>query len=77
MIIHKQLIKFLELIYIKNLDFTPISDFELRKHFKNNEYYNIKLFCIENELIIIEYHKINLTSIGNDFFIILKKFKKI
>jgi hypothetical protein len=77
MIIHKKLKLFLEKIYIKNLDFSQIKENELRKCFKNNEYYNLKSFCLENELIDIEYHKINLTNIGINLFNILKKMKKI
>lgn len=77
MIIHKELKNFLEIIYFQELDFNTITTFKLRKEFKNNEYYKLKNFCIENDLIIIEHHKINLTSSGIEFFKILKKCKKI
>ena len=76
MIIHKGLKEFLEIIFISNLDFKPISEHDLRKQFKNNQYYNIKLFCKENNLITIEYHKINLTNDGINLFKILKKLQK-
>jgi hypothetical protein len=77
MIIHKGLKHFLELIFIKNLNFSSITERELRKEFKNNEYYQLKLFCLENELIQISFHEINLTLIGMEFFKILKKLNKI
>lgn len=77
MIIHKNLINFLELIHNKNLNFQAITEYELRHQLKNNEYYNLKLFCLENNIIIINYHDINLTVYGLEFFKILKKLRKI
>lgn len=72
MIIHKNLVNFLEKIYLKNLDFKPITENELRQQFKNNEYYMLIKFCIEYKLISIEFHKINLTHNGINLFKILK-----
>lgn len=80
MIINKKLLElktFLQIIYFKNQDFSSIKENELRCAFKNNEYYNLKLFCLDNELIKIEYHEINLTIQGIEFFNILKKLKKL
>ena len=73
MIIHKNLINFLEKIYIENLSLKNLKEHELRKNFKNNEYYILIKFCLEYQLIIIEYHEIILTKKGIDFFKILKK----
>jgi hypothetical protein len=77
MIIHKNLKKFLEIIYYSNMDFKPINELDLKNNFKINEYYNIKLFCLQNDLIKIEFHKINLTKIGMEFFIILNKLRNV
>lgn len=77
MIINKELKKFLEIIYNKNMNLESILECELRKSFKNNQFYNLRNFCIDNELIIIEYHKINLTKRGNNLFNILKECKNI
>jgi hypothetical protein len=77
MIIHKNLINFLELIHNKNLNFQAITECELRSQLKNNEYYNLKLFCLQNDLVIINRHEINLTVFGLEFFKILKKCRKI
>jgi hypothetical protein len=77
MIIHKNLLKFLEIIYYSNMDFKSINEIDLKKAFKINEYYNLKIFCIQNDLIIIEFHNINLTKLGLDFFNNLKKFRNI
>jgi hypothetical protein len=77
MIIHKELKRFLEVIYLKNLDFKDISEYELRKQFKNNEYYQLLKFCILNNLLIIEFKHINLTLEGINFFKILKNLNNI
>lgn len=77
MIIHKNLLKFLEIIYNNDLNFNNITETKLKESFKNNEYYILKDFCIKNELININYRKINLTYYGIDFFKILKKCKNI
>lgn len=77
MLIHKNLKKFLELIYNEDMNFNSITPKDLYKNFKNNEYYSIKNFCLDNNLIIIEHNKINLTGFGVEFFNILKKCKKI
>lgn len=76
MIIHKKLKTFLEFIYKKDLDFSSIHESDLRREFKNNEYYQLKNFCLENKLIVIEFHEVNLTGIGLDFVNILKKITK-
>ena len=75
MIIHKELKRFLEIIYIKNIDFKPILECELRKEFKNNEYYKLKNFCFDNNLINVNYHEMNLTVDGIELFKSLNKIK--
>jgi hypothetical protein len=77
MIIHKKLKPFLELIFMKGLRFQTISCKELSKNFKNNEYYNLKNFCLENELIEMHSREISLTINGIEFFNFLKKLRKI
>ena len=77
-IIHKSLFKFLEIIFINDVNYyKPITKKELKTFFKNNEYYNLESFCIENNLINIEYDKIITTDLGKQFFTILKRMRKL
>ena len=74
MIIHKNLLKFLETINIKDLDFSPITEYNLRQYFNNFDYYLLRNFCLTNNLLTINYHVIILTSHGKNFLNILKTF---
>jgi hypothetical protein len=76
MIINKDLKIFIELIYTENLNFKSISECDLRKQLKNNAYYNIRLFCLENKIITIKFHEINLTLFGMEFFKAINKLEK-
>jgi hypothetical protein len=73
MIIHKNLVLFLDIINYNDSKLSPIKEIDLKKRFKHNEYYNLKKFCIDNKLIIINYHIITLTSLGNNLFKNLKE----
>lgn len=77
MIIHKNLKNFLEIIENADLNLQPICEHDLRKKFKNNEYYNLIKFCLLNEIIFIEYSKIYLTSTGKNLFTFLKNCKNL
>lgn len=69
--------KFLELIYIQNMEFKKLHKKSLYNNFRNNEYYIIKSFCEINNFIIIEYNQVELTSKGIEFFMFLKKMRLI
>jgi len=70
--INKNLILFLEKIINYDLNFNPISINELKSFFKNNEYYNLKNFCLENNLIIFEYGKVIPTKKGRELHNVIK-----
>lgn len=72
---NKKLFKFLEIIFKEYSVCNEISEIMLRKNFKNNEYYNIKKYCLDNNLIELSYHKYTLTNLGLGFFNFLKKLK--
>jgi hypothetical protein len=75
MIINPLIIKFLEIIDNKDLSFTPINECDLKKEFKQNQYYQLKKFCIDNKLININYHIITLSMDGKYIFNSLKTLK--
>lgn len=75
--INKLLYDFLEKIFIANIDFKSISEHDLKKYFKNNQYYRIKNFCLNNKLIENGYHKLSLTQSGLYLFNFLKNNIKV
>ena len=75
--INKLLYIFLEKIFIYNTDFKDITEIELKRTFKNNQYYNLKKFCLQNKLINNGFHKISLTQEGLTLFNFLKNYIKI
>lgn len=77
MIMNKYLVTFMSIIENADLSFNPITEKELRGKFRNNLYYNLLHYCLTNNLIYIEYHKVILTSRGRKLFNILKDLNNI
>lgn len=77
MMINPLLFKFLEIVQQHSLNFNEITKHDLKKEFKNNQFYNIEQFCLINKLIHINYNKYSLTLQGITFFNFLKIYIKI
>ena len=77
MMINQLLFKFLEAIQNHSLNFNEITRHDLKKLFKNNQFYNIERFCLINKLVSIDYNKYSLTLRGITLFNFLKNCIKV
>jgi hypothetical protein len=57
------------------IEFRPIHESDLRKLFDSYWYYQLKKFCVENNLININYHIITLSLDGKYFLNNMRKLK--
>ena len=73
--IDKELFNFLKILYDIDNKLNTITEQEVKKLFKNNKYYNVRKYCLDNNFIKIEYNNVYLTFDGLAFFKNLNKLR--